>query len=164
MENTTKIILIIVAILSLAFNILQYFWGQARLKCRIGLGHGSQEDLAGTWIGASISISNVGAKPTYFSNIKAVRHDGDYFYPSFSVTGGTRIEPNDSIQGLIPIGHFVDQNIKDIIVSDGVWREYKIPRKLLRRALADIAKEKARWESFGYSVHPPSGILGEKNA
>ena len=158
MDEITKIVMTVVAVLSLVFNGLQYFWSRARLKCRIGLGIEGQEDPPGTWIGASISISNIGSKPTYFSNLKAMRHDGDYFYPSFSVQGGTKIEPDDSVTGLIPVGHFVNQDIKDIVVSDGVWHEYRIPRKMLKNALKDVAAEKARLESLGFSVNPPSKL------
>jgi hypothetical protein len=74
------------------------------------------------------------------------------------VRGGTKIEPNDSITGLIPVGHFVDQHIKDIVISDGVWREYRIPRKMLKKALKDVAAEKTRLESLGFSVNPPSKL------
>jgi hypothetical protein len=158
MDDVSKIVLTVVAVLSLTFNVLQYFWSQARLKCRIGLGVEAQDDPPGTWIGASISISNIGSKPTYFSNLKVIRHDGDYFYPIFSLPAGAKIEPNDSVVGLIPVGHFVDQDIKDIVVSDGVWREYKISRKMLKKALKEITVEKVRLESLGFSVHPPSKL------
>lgn len=152
MDDPAKLVLAVVAVLSLGLNLLQYYLNRARLKFRIGLGTETSENQIGTRKGAMISISNIGSKPTFFGGIKAVKNDGDHFYPVFSVSCGTKIEPNDSIFGLIPMGHFVGQNIKDVIICDGVGREYKIPNKFLNKAIREVGEEKKRLQSLGFSA------------
>ncbi len=142
--DPTKIILAICAMASLTFNIWQYFIGRARLKVGVGIGLAPNENEIGNHLCLRVSITNAGNTPTYFSYIKAVQKSGDFFYPSFSIPSGTKIEANFSETGTIPIGHIDGQQITSLVIYDGVWKQHKVPKRQLHIALKELEVEKLR--------------------
>lgn len=144
--------------MSLAWNIYQYARTRSKLKLDIHASQEVNEDLNGTYLAARITISNTGSSPAYFSGLKAVTND-DYFFPSFSLAIGTKIEANNYIDGTVPIGHIIDQQVRNIIVIDGLGRQSKLPRESIRRVIGQLKEEKTRLESLGFHVHPRSKLI-----
>lgn len=147
-----KLILAVVAVASLLLNIYQFFSNRGRFAFGAGTGHEIKESGEGTYFALKLSISNVGRAPIYFNGLKAIRTDGDYYFPSYTVAGGSRIEPGDSVSGSIPAGHMLKDEVCNLIALDGVWNSYSVPRRKLKRALRELQMEANRLEGLGYSL------------
>ena len=141
---------------SFLFNIYLYRQSKAKLKVSLGYGQEVNKNGCGTYLAGIVSISNIGDKPTYFSCIKAIQSDGDYYFPLCTLKGGDKIEPGQSIVGYIPVGHLVNNSIVGLIVCDGVWKEYSMPKRKVLSAINELENEKIRLESHGFDVHPTS--------
>ncbi len=145
-----NILMALFAGLSFSFNIYQYHQSKAKLKVGLGSQVVVNEDGDGTFLAGRITVSNIGNKPTYFSNVKIIQPDGDYYYPLCSLEGGTKIEPGQSIVGDIPVGHLKKSDVAGLIVCDGVWKEYKMSRKKLLHAINELVSEKNRLDAIGF--------------
>lgn len=152
----SKILLIAISIISPIFNIYQFIESKSRLRIGLGRGWGINKDGIGTYLAGYVVISNVGSKPAYFSYIKIIKTDGDYYFPHNTLEPTTKIEPGQSITGHIPIGHMLNDGAKDIVVCDGVWKEYRLGTRKFRKVITDLQAEKSRLEALGHRVHPNS--------
>ncbi len=149
-----KALLVPLALLSLAFNIFQYIRSSSRFKLNIHTSQEVNKNGVGVYLAGVLSISNVGKSPAYFSGVKIMQNDGDYYYPTIDIDGVTKIEPGQTIQGAIPVGHLIGNNAKELIVFDGVWKEYKISKCRFKKFLKELNTEAERLESHGLSIHP----------
>lgn len=152
-EGSAKLLLAFVAFASLVMNVYQYASNRGRLKLSVGIGHALTKDEAGTYFGLKVAVSNPGRAPIYFSGLKATQIDGDYYFPSFDVVGARKLNPGESLMGHIPAEHILDQKVRDLIALDGVWNEYRVPPKKLRKAIAELTEEADRLKGLGYSLH-----------
>lgn len=140
------------AMASLILNLYQFYSNRGRFAFRVGIGHAVKESGEGTFFALKLSIYNVGRASIYFNGLKAIKIDEDYYFPSYTVSGGTRIESGDSVVGSIPAGHMLKDDVRDLFVLDGLWNSYRVPRRKLKRALQELRNEANRLESLGYSL------------
>lgn len=152
----TKILLIVISVVSLIFNIYQFIESKSRLRIGLGWGWGVNKDGVGTYLAGHVVVSNVGNKPAYFSYIKIVKNDGDFYFPNNTLESRIKIEPGQSITGYIPVGHMLNNGGKNMVVCDGVWKEYKLGTRKFGKVVRDLQAEKIRLEALGHRVHPNS--------
>lgn len=157
-DNYIKLFLALVAVVSLIFNIFQYVRSHSRFTLNIHVTQKVNQNSSGTYLAGILSVSNTGKSPAYFSGVRINRLDGDYYYPNIDIEGGTKIEPGQTIQGAIPVGHLLGEDAKELIIYDGVWKEYKIRQSRFSKFLIELNAEKKRLESIGSAIHPTSNI------
>lgn len=153
-----KSMLAAVTFLSLLFNIYQYTRSSSRFSLQIHPGQEPNKDGSGLYLVGILSVSNIGKLPAYFSGVKINQMDGDYYYPIVGIDGGTKIEPGQTVQGSIPVGHLIGNKAKELVVLDGVWKEYKISKRRFRKFLKHLEAEASRLESVGARIHPASSV------
>lgn len=153
-----KILLAAAATCSFLFNIYQYTRSSSRFNLNIHLSQVPNKDGSGLYLAGVLSVSNIGKLPAYFSGVEITQTNGDYYYPIVGIEGGTKIEPGQTIQGAIPVGHIVGNKAKEIVVFDGVWKKYKIRKRRFKKFLAEITAEASRLESVGAAIHPTSSL------
>ena len=151
-----KVFLAGLAAISFAFNIFQYVRASSRFTLQIHHSQEANKDGVGVYLAGVLFVSNTGKSPAYFSGVTITQENGDYYYPVIGLDGGTKIEPGQTVQGAIPVEHLLGNQAKELIVFDGVWKEYKIKKRCFRKFLQELAAEAARLESVGVSIHPNS--------
>ena len=154
--DTYKVLMTVIAILSISFNIYQYVRKKPRFRLQMSYNMEINEDGEGLYLAAKLFISNIGGEPAIYNGLEAHDSKGKLFYPSSTGKSGTRIDPNDSIVVAIPNGHLLSGGTLKLSMIDGVFKKHYVPKGVLTKLMIELAKEKERLENRGVKVHPPT--------
>ena len=145
-----------VAVFSIGFNIYLFLLKKPKFKFRMSYRTEVNEDGCGTFLAASLFVSNIGGEPATYNGLEGIDGKGEVFYPSCSIKVGERIEPNSSLVGYITNGHLLTHGTSALFVVDGVFNKNKVPNKVLVNLLGELKAEKKRLELLGFEVNPPN--------
>ncbi|PPK52448.1 hypothetical protein [Marinobacter persicus] len=159
-----KFLMTLVALFSILFNIYQFLLKRPKFKFRMAYGLEPNDDGVGTFLCARLFVSNIGGEAAVYNGLEGVDDKGDVFYPSCSISVGSRIEPNSSVVGYITNGHLLTHRISSLFVVDGVFRKHRIPADVLIKLLRELEEEKVRLQKLGCRVHPPNVFERHNNA
>lgn len=102
-----------------------------------------------------IKIINPGKESLYLERIEGKDSKGELFFPSvFEAQPGQEIAPRKNIVALIPCGHIINTNPKEIAVIDETGTRYRLSGKKLSKAVASLVSEANRIQDLGQSPHP----------
>ena len=140
---------------STVISIYQMLIGRPRLKLECWWCHQPNEDGVGNYIAFWIKIINPGKESLYLGRIEGKDSKGELFFPSVSgAMAGQEIAPRKNIVALIPCGHIINTQPKELTVVDETETRYRLKGRRLSKAVASLVSEANRIQALGYSPHP----------
>jgi hypothetical protein len=119
------------------------------LRVSFNMSAGVNPGGVGTYLAAIATVYNPGKEAIFYGGFHAKGENGEIFYPSCEIAGGTKIEPGQYVQGAIPADHLIKNKVKSLWVVDGELKKYEVSACELRNLIKKLSAEKARLVTIG---------------